>query len=139
MLLSEFVFSMTEKTEFCKEKTAPPAGKRGDALEKSYAIIAFYDGAVGNVLVAAVIRLDAVEQSGGAEAGHHTAGNRALNSRMAFQRLGTPAWGGICDTDMVALNLSADHKTVANLNACPPLLVGVGVAASVETAALLSL
>lgn len=27
------------------------------------------------------------------------------------------AWGGICDTDMVALNLSADHKTVANLKA----------------------
>lgn len=27
------------------------------------------------------------------------------------------AWGGICDTDMVALNLAADHKTVANLRA----------------------
>lgn len=27
------------------------------------------------------------------------------------------AWGGICDTDMVALNLAADHKTVANLKA----------------------
>ena len=25
------------------------------------------------------------------------------------------AWGGICDTKMVALNLEADHKTVANL------------------------
>ncbi len=25
------------------------------------------------------------------------------------------AWGGICDTDMVALNLASDHKTVANL------------------------
>ena len=25
------------------------------------------------------------------------------------------AWGGICDTGMVALNLEADHKTVANL------------------------
>ena len=27
------------------------------------------------------------------------------------------AWGGICDTKMVALNLEADHKTVANLRA----------------------
>lgn len=27
------------------------------------------------------------------------------------------AWGGICDTRMVALNLEADHKTVANLRA----------------------
>lgn len=27
------------------------------------------------------------------------------------------AWGGICDTDMVALNLEASHKTVANLKA----------------------
>ena len=27
------------------------------------------------------------------------------------------AWGGICDENMVALNLSADHKTVANLRA----------------------
>lgn len=27
------------------------------------------------------------------------------------------AWGGICDENMVALNLSADHKTVANLKA----------------------
>ena len=25
------------------------------------------------------------------------------------------AWGGICATDMVALNLEEDHKTVANL------------------------
>ena len=25
------------------------------------------------------------------------------------------AWGGICDTKMVALNLEADHKTMANL------------------------
>lgn len=25
------------------------------------------------------------------------------------------AWGGICDTKMVALNLESDHKTVANL------------------------
>ena len=25
------------------------------------------------------------------------------------------AWGGICAEDMVALNLEADHKTVANL------------------------
>lgn len=51
---------MTEKTEFCKEKTAPPAGKRGDALEKSYAIIAFYDGAVGNVLVATSVETAAL-------------------------------------------------------------------------------
>ena len=27
------------------------------------------------------------------------------------------AWGGICASDMVALNLEADHKTVANLKA----------------------
>lgn len=27
------------------------------------------------------------------------------------------AWGGICATDMVALNLEEDHKTVANLKA----------------------
>ncbi|MBP3217603.1 MAG: flavin oxidoreductase, partial [Lachnospiraceae bacterium] len=27
------------------------------------------------------------------------------------------AWGGICAEDMVALNLEADHKTVANLKA----------------------
>ncbi len=27
------------------------------------------------------------------------------------------AWGGICDTKMVALNLEAEHKTVANLRA----------------------
>ena len=27
------------------------------------------------------------------------------------------AWGGICAEDMVALNLEADHKTVANLRA----------------------
>ena len=27
------------------------------------------------------------------------------------------AWGGICAEDMVALNLEADHKTVANLEA----------------------
>ena len=27
------------------------------------------------------------------------------------------AWGGICAEDMVALNLEADHKTVANINA----------------------
>ena len=27
------------------------------------------------------------------------------------------AWGGICDMKMVALNLEADHKTVANLRA----------------------
>lgn len=27
------------------------------------------------------------------------------------------AWGGICATDMVALNLEAEHKTVANLRA----------------------
>ena len=27
------------------------------------------------------------------------------------------AWGGICDVKMVALNLEADHKTVANLKA----------------------
>ena len=27
------------------------------------------------------------------------------------------AWGGICAEDMVALNLEAEHKTVANINA----------------------
>ena len=30
------------------------------------------------------------------------------------------AWGGICAEDMVALNLEADHKTVANLKAATP-------------------
>ncbi len=43
---------------------------------------------------------------------------------------GTPdvmmmAWGGICAEDMVALNLEADHKTVANLKRCMAFTLAV--------------
>ncbi len=35
------------------------------------------------------------------------------------------AWGGICDTNKVALNLSEDHKTVANIQARKAFTISV--------------
>ncbi len=35
------------------------------------------------------------------------------------------AWGGICDTNKVALNLSEDHKTVANIKARKAFTISV--------------
>lgn len=42
------------------------------------------------------------------------------------------AWGGVCAADMVALNLEADHKTVANLRARKAFTLAVPGADTIE-------
>lgn len=49
------------------------------------------------------------------------------------------AWGGICAEDMVALNLSADHKTVANLRARMAFTLAVPGADTLEESDYMSI
>lgn len=44
------------------------------------------------------------------------------------------AWGGVCDTDKVALNLGAEHKTVANLRRTGAFTLSLADVANLEAA-----